>query len=1009
MYPFPFNYSPARPLTFTVRRPPTSRGFALVLTLLILCLLIIVVVSYLSSMSVELQTSGAFTAKVRAAQAAQAAVDSATAMLAESFRDFPDSATVWDAQQTINSGAPSGSNANVISGAPNEGTSLYLRAVPKTGTTVVADPRYSGTSSAANDSQGNNPNNLACQTFVLPLISGVPNGQARLASSKASIWTTPMNLSETDPAKQNWAELNVRRTSSDIQGVIGSPPGWTGTPGGGAGKGPKPARAYWVNQTGSDGRLVGRYAFWMEDNSFRANVNLIDNASQVRQESGPSSMVRVDNTTQPLDGSGNPRSLLPSDMFLLGILTAVDPTTASNNALPLLTVRNTYPGSYFPEAHAFAHAVLKVPQYADIEADGTLTSAQKQAAEQTRYADQIGYVSTAQSGALNLTRHGTQRMNLDAIVTPPTTSADPSPPLPKTTIQGQIERIVRTIAFHLPNFGQRFYRTASDSSSTTLNNATQVAPGAPLTINDVMNPASGSSSNHELIYLYKIATNIHDYIDSSTQPTIVLAGGTVADQVAPTAPPDESSPSIYWAQGKKIAPYIDEVAVRYRPIVATATPSSNFAFTHSHFDCCIDYYVEFWNMSDRDVYAMPQTNKALPHLSSAKLEIRSQQTWSVYGGGTMIPDPLYPTPSEPLMPPGQYPTSDEVSIDLTSNVFGFDSAYNQIPLDGTGAITTPDGRTLHPNGIVFPAGSVTVLTTDPSCFLAAGKRYPTDTRIAVESGGAPYRPISLPYSSPTLKPLTSANPQTTFYCANLLKGQRHYSGRIVSPSGGIVTAGGLDFTIAGTGSFVGDVSLENSYGYVDFARNSIAESTPGLVYTNTATQVSLSPPSYNDFSYSSSLVGNAKDSGPPVPPSAPAPMCSELGDPRTNNEQLFTSTPGNNLGLGGTADQSRYYASNSTLGYVNNMTVQPDGTGVSASGSSWPDYYTNGAASPSAGTYPSPGVANAPMVVAAAPLTSIGQLGDVFDPARLLGAGSSIGYSRGGGRTLKIGQHDDSV
>ena len=132
-----------RSATFAVRRPPANRGFALVLTLLILALLVIVVVSYLSSMSAELQTSGAFTAKVRAAEAAQAAVDSATAMLAESFRDFPDSATAWDAQQTTNSGTPPGGYANIVTSTTNEGTNLYLRAKPKTVEgPVVADPQY---------------------------------------------------------------------------------------------------------------------------------------------------------------------------------------------------------------------------------------------------------------------------------------------------------------------------------------------------------------------------------------------------------------------------------------------------------------------------------------------------------------------------------------------------------------------------------------------------------------------------------------------------------------------------------------------------------------------------------------------------------------------------------------------------------------------------------------------------------------------------------------------------
>ena len=74
----------------------------------------------------------------------------------------------------------------------------------------------------------------------------------------------------------------------------------------------------------------------------------------------------------------------------------------------------------------------------------------------------------------------------------------------------------------------------------------------------------------------------------------------------------------------------------------------------------------------------------------------------------------------------------------------------------------------------------------------------------------------------------------------------------------------------------------------------------------------------------------------------------------------------------------------------------------------WPDYFTTGSDTPTGTTYPSLNKATAPMLIANAPITSIGQLGDVFDPARLPATGGGdISLSRGGGRTLKIGQHDD--
>ena len=60
-------------------------------------------------------------------------MDSATALLSQSFRDFPDSVTVWDPQQSGNTGSPNGQeSATTVTGAYNEGTTLYLHAVPTT-------------------------------------------------------------------------------------------------------------------------------------------------------------------------------------------------------------------------------------------------------------------------------------------------------------------------------------------------------------------------------------------------------------------------------------------------------------------------------------------------------------------------------------------------------------------------------------------------------------------------------------------------------------------------------------------------------------------------------------------------------------------------------------------------------------------------------------------------------------------------------------------------------------
>ena len=128
---------------------------------------------------------------------------------------------------------------------------------------------------------------------------------------------------------------------------------------------------------------------------------------------------------------------------------------------------------------------------------------------------------------------------------------------------------------------------------------------------------------------------------------------------------------------------------------------------------------------------------------------------------------------------------------------------------------------------------------------------------------------------------------------------------------------------------------------------------------------------------------------------------SRSGDPRALNEQLdfivYTSS--------GDFDQTRFFNSTDSLttkylGYPNSNFIQPAGNRP------WGDYYDWPSANDPA---PNPTAATAPGVIANAQLTSIGQLGDLYDPTRLPpAASSSIQYSRGGGRTLRIGQSEAS-
>ena len=931
--------------------PRRRRAFALVITLLILSLLIIVVVSYLSSMVNERQTADAYAAKARAEQAAQAAVDSATAILTESFRDFPDSATVWDTQQSQNTGTPS--NRAIVNTPNNEGTSLYLRAISTTASVpaaTVADPQATSTA-AANDLKGNNPNNPACMNFVLPLISGVPGGRARLVSEKLS--TSPgkpgmvplMDLSVSDPVTQNFTDLNVCRFAGDLQGVIGSPPGWattTPTP-----VGPKPARALWVNLKDSAGRLTGRYAFWMEDESFRTNINYA-NFDNANASTNPSAPLRADNSA---DGksvvdptTSKPRSVLPKDTFLSGALAGFPLVfDASSNTQSVLDTRNVYPGHFLPDPLAFTHEVNNPA--------GTTTLS-------TPVIDGLRYLTTTQSSALNLSRHGTQRLDLNA-----TTTIDAGSPVK----MAEIRKLVETIRFHLPNFGQRFYRTSNPD--------TVAASGKAALLNNPTAVTTGSTGNAE-IYLYKTAANLRDYIDTDDQPTMIVhpvSPATVPTLWDPKTPvlfpfggdgKGGNGPNYMWAQGKDGAPFIQEAMVRYRPSIPH---DSDYG---SHYTLAVDYYVEVWNMSDHDVTAAS--------LNHPFLRISNQQPWAAAyipaTGGSPTTGALPQIQSELLgLSSSDVDTMGrDFNLDLVTGVFRGDSP------------TTP-----APSGVVFKAGQATVITTDPD-FVSTGSNTPVIQSVN------PYGGLKLGSSG-----LVAAN---TYYCSNATPARKVYAGatslaykpgylRGILPNKWDVTTSTVYL------NFEVETTLANDFGYLDCATGAFCLSAGKTDAGSNGWDFTWKDKGdvHNDYIHGGTLGGNTNTP-------------SELGDPRTNNEQLYIQLY-NGTSFPAQPDQYRYGSPASnlnppcSLGSPNSKYVLP------ASGAyPWSDYFDWPAAS---GAYPIANLdaASTPGVIANSPLTSIGQLGDIFDPARTIGTvgSASILNSRGGGRTLKIGQRDDRV
>jgi hypothetical protein len=871
-----------------MKRPPhhAPTGFSLVITLIILTLLSILVVSFISTSALERTTARAFASKAAAELAAQTATNQAMSLLTERITQFPDSATVWDSIAL-----PGGS-----SNTDFEGTVLYY------------------TEHQTDAEERNNP---ASARRLLPLVSrGVDSngqllGEVDVASKATALGTVAWT-------NDNSIDLNRPRSNTDAAGWIGSAPSKPGDP---ARTKPQPFRARWIDVKGQSGvtkdKTVARYAFWVEDESFKVNLNMLDNnLSNTTASGGRSSEIletkRLD-TTKPLPPQL--AGLVPIQGLLRSARASGDRDTLASKVKDL---RDGWFGKQLFELRAF-----------------------NQADTSSNLGDETKFLATIYSGGLNVSRHGTQRVNLNGLgFDKPLTAISPT----DAEINKQLQQVIETIKFHAPRFGQRFYRASTATDAATLN-------------------AQSVTTARQTTYLHKIAANIRDYIDPDSQPTLITSSGTVAprpatldDAKALLAMSANPGTNVYWAQGKDGAPYLQEAVVRFRSSCNDATKRYNLK---------VDYYLEFWNMTDRDIYAKTQTDTSRRHLNDAFVKIADPVGWFGHEGGT-------PTLTADNSPTGNPSPGRDVIIDLSNAVF----------LGGSSA----NGGTAAPDGVVFKAGACTVITTDP------------DELLPFSSGSGPG-------SCYTTGGLKKAN---TYYCS-VITGKREFAGPVPNQTGPVASrCDGIwpQFRDGATlqEDYGTEVILANAFGYIDSNPYTISKGGgPNVAYLSAGTPGSPQKTSRDD-TYGGTLFGNGNSP-------------SQLGDPRTNNEQLLFTR----YKAGGTAepDQTRYYNPTVSdlyrfsLGWPNSRYLFP--YLKSGSGDQWRDYYkvwtkTNNNTPNDAPEVPNADADTAPVFVANENLKSIGQLGDIFDPARLPGNGTiDITGSRGGGRTFKIGQKDDLI
>src|SRR3984893_3813170 len=830
-----------RTVKFNTRSDSSRAGFALVLTLIMVVLAAIAVVAFLTTTTTERTTAAAYGRIDKAGFFAQAGVEAATARVVTEMTYRPYHAIGYRSLSVGTAAKPLTEIVPIIVG-PRTTT-------PATVATYNTSPATAGSE----------------DVFLVSAIG--TNGSGAPGS------LSPANLDDT-----NSVDLNDNHLSTEPHGWIGSPTTAAGI---------LPYRAPWIDilrdpnkaaqpvpSAANYNPVIGRYAYWIEDETSKLDVSQIGN-----RESG-GAFQRGDGVDIP---SSVPPKLAVNDLDL-GAIPLV-------GAAPLPTNDTTTNG-------------------------GIITFRASLPMTDGRFLNRVGagmapdvhetakFYATVFSLSNDLAGNGRRRANINALVTSPPNTTTAVPP---ATIAGNIDDIVYVITgTHLvagglgptPPAGARVFENAPSFSNTMSDFGARFFSPTP-------------TAAQKNMYLQRLAANIRDYVDTDSQPTIIDSSGPTVPANAIPAHPIETSgggtagQSEVVAIGKEHVPSVQEYVLRVRQTVFSPRigPFANYTIS-------IDHYVEFWNMSNRDI---PLSDLG----PNPFLLIADQPGWDAAG-------------------------LDDIPAGATRDI--------KLPLSQ--AKNSANNASLAS----FPAGSVTVITTDPQPLSTQGSSTPVQTG-----------PLTPDLTRVYYIPISPSNLRT-------------YSGRTQKKSGSELRLQLITRTTSST-DYETEIALGNDFGILESAWGAGALTSTISINTDNA-----SPPEnrFDDTKYhlrGGVLKGN----------NATSPLAT-TGDPRTNAEQI-------NFDLNGASasnDKTRYFDNgldssqvpgNSTLGAAN-YNVNP---------AIWPD--------PSSSTQS----ANAaPAVLANAPLTSIGQLGGVFDPRRVVGDSGNILLSRSGGRTLKIGQPDDS-
>lgn len=349
-------------------RGANRQGFALMFCLFALVVLSVLSLVLLQAAALEKRSAMARANAERARLISEGAISHATDILCTLIRKYPDAATAWQI-------FPDAS-------LPTEGTVLHFRSRQSMASLTLEDLPEAALPS---DSTITQPD---LSEYAWPLISGAIGVPANKVS-------------------QAFANALTKDNSTDLNrsGRMGALPGAK----------QKPLRAQWIEILRNpdlprqlDRGLpdynppVGRYAFWIEDESFRVNLETSTDAPRRKSL-----------------GKG------PSEIPLQGILRNIsnDPTEA---ALAIGKFRERFGG--------------RLPSF------GSLAFVSASVSE--TFPEDLRFLSTIFSAGHDVMRSGARRVNVNAVFS----SSDPP--------RSQMDRVIRTITYPgaAPEFGQRFYR-----------------------------------------------------------------------------------------------------------------------------------------------------------------------------------------------------------------------------------------------------------------------------------------------------------------------------------------------------------------------------------------------------------------------------------------------------------------------------------------------------------------------------------------------------------------------